>query len=116
MQPCSQPRYGFTLVSNPTSGLLLRLMIVFEPSQKYWVARPGRSPGPSLLCEGGSSPGSTSTVSTSLTSTCSFSNRLAGLQDAPLPRIGSELCGVSLMIGRYFFSGCRIVVSSHEHI
>src|SRR6266478_8410815 len=92
MQPCSQPRYGFTLVSNPTSGLLLRVMIVFVPSRKNCVGRRGRS----------SSSRSPSTTSTSLRSTCTFSKRLAGLHDAPLPRIASELCGVSLMTGRYF--------------
>src|SRR5438445_420737 len=69
MQPCSQPRYGFKLVSKPTSGLLLRVMIDFVPSRKYWVACCGRS----------SSLGSISTTSLSVRSTWSLSKRLAGL-------------------------------------
>src|SRR4030095_4291708 len=71
------------------SGLLLRVMIVFVPSRKNCVAHRGRSPSLS----------STSTTSKSLTSTCSFSNRLAGLQEAPLPWIDSRLWGTSSITG-----------------
>src|SRR5436190_2763416 len=105
MQPCSQPRYGFKLVSKPTSGLLFRVMIDLVPSRKYCVARRGCS----------SLTGSTSTQSTSVRSTCSFSNRFAGLQDAPRPRMGTELWGGSLTTGRNFFFAA-IALSSHEHI
>src|SRR5205814_7941467 len=104
MQPCSQPRYGFKLVSKPTSGLLFRVMIDLVPSRKYCVARRGCS----------SLTGSTSTQSTSVRSTCSFSNRFAGLQDAPRPRMGTELWGGSLTTGRNFFFAA-IELSSHEH-
>src|ERR1700680_2058703 len=128
MQPCSQPRYGFTLVSNPTSGLLLREMIVFELSRKYCVARRGRSSGTQQVAaatEGGLSRSASTTptevasgASTSLRSICSFSNRLAGLHDAPRPWIGAELCGVSSMTGLYFclrlFSACRVLVISDK--
>src|SRR5439155_14650221 len=105
MQPCSQPRYGFKLVSKPTSGLVFRVMIDLVPSRKYCVGRRGRS----------SPAGSTSTRSASVRSTCSFSNRFAGLQDAPRPRTGTELCGVSSTTGvNSFFSATML--SSHEHI
>src|SRR5437660_9832096 len=93
MQPCSQPRYGFKLVSNPTSGLLLRVLIDFVPSRKYCVACRGRS----------SSLGSISTTSLSVRSTWSLSKRLAGLQDAPLPWTGEEDCGASFTTGTNFF-------------
>src|SRR3981081_314820 len=112
MHPCSQPRYGFRLVSKPTSGLLLRLIIVLVASRKNCVPLAGRS----------SSLRSTSTRSTSFTSTWSFSKRFAGLQEAPRPWIASVLWGVSLMTGLNFFallleSAPRlIVISSHEHI
>jgi hypothetical protein len=106
MQPCSQPRYGFKLVSNPTSGLVFRVMIVRVPSRKYCV---GRRRGAS------SESGSTSTTSGSVKSTCSFSNRFAGLHDAPRPRIAAWLCGSSTITGLNFrFAGMGI--SSHEHI
>jgi len=85
MHPCSHPRYGFKLVSKPTSGLVLRVMIVFVPSRKYCVRRRGLSSA--------SQPGST--TSGSVRSMCSFSNRFAGLQDAPRPRIAARLCGAS---------------------
>src|SRR6266571_5639886 len=105
MQPCSHPRYGFKLVSKPTSGLLLRVIIDFVPSRKYCVG------GRGCLSVGGS----TSTQSMSVRSTCSFSNRLAGLQEAPRPRMGTELGGVSSTTDRnFFFASIRL--SSHEHI
>src|SRR6266496_1993763 len=105
MQPCSQPRYGFKLVSKPTSGLLFQVMIDLVPSRKYCVGRRGC---PSV-------GGSTSTQSISVRSTCIFSNRFAGLQDAPRPRTGTELWGVSSTTGlNFFFSATRL--SSHEHI
>src|SRR5262249_62250499 len=85
MHPCSHPRYGFRLVSKPTSGLVLRVMIDFVPSRRYWVGRRGVSSVVQLP----------STTSASVKSTCSFSNRFAGLQDAPRPRIAAWLCGVS---------------------
>src|ERR1700730_1974702 len=112
MHPCSHPRDGFRLVSKPTSGLLLRLIIVLVASRKNWVLRAGRS----------SSLRSTSTRSTSLTSTWSFSKRFAGLQEAPRPWIASALCGDSLMTGLNFFppfldpARRPILASSHEHI
>src|SRR6266566_9836673 len=82
-------------------------MIVFVASRKYCVALLGFS----------SSLGSASTTSTSVRSTCSFSNRFAGLQEAPRPWIGSWLCGVSLMTGRnFFFPPLAMVTRSHEHI
>ena len=100
MQPCSQPRYGFKLVSKPTSGLLLRVITDLLPSRKYCVAQRGCS----------SASGSSSTQSVSVMSTCSCSKRFAGLQDAPRPRTGSRLCGVSSMTGRnVFFAGTRQV-------
>src|SRR5436190_10159388 len=43
MQPCSQPRYGLTLASNPTSGLSLVLMIESEWSLKNCVWGAGSS-------------------------------------------------------------------------
>ena len=85
MHPCSHPRYGFKLVSKPTSGLVLRVMIVLVPSRKYCVGRRGVS----------SVSQPTSTTSGSVKSTCSFSNRFAGLQDAPRPRRAALLCGAS---------------------
>ena len=105
MQPCSQPRYGFKLVSKPTSGLLLCVMIDLVPSRKYCVARRGRC----------SASGSSSTTSLSVTSTCSLSKRFAGLQDAPRPRTGAKLCGVSSTMGTNFFLA-GTVTSSCEHI
>src|SRR5438876_10884918 len=105
MHPCSQPRYGLTLVSKPTSVLLFRLMIVLVPSRKNSVRRRGR-PSPS---------GSASMRSTSFTSTCNFSNRLAGLQEAPLPWIGAELCtdssitGLNFLVRRLLDPGCAIL-------
>src|SRR5438309_5746519 len=109
MQPCSQPRYGFTLVSNPTSGLLLRVMMLREPSRKYCVTGRDRS----------SWVRSTSTTSTSVRSTWSFSKRLAGLQDAPRPRMVNGGGGVSLTIGTNFVFAVRIsfptILRSHEH-
>src|SRR6476646_1313504 len=104
MQPCSHPRYGFKLVSKPTSGLLFRLIIDLVSSRKYCVGRRGCS----LL------PGSTSTQSASVRSTCSFSNRFAGLQDAPRPWTGTEFGGVCSTTARNFFFA-SIVASSHEH-
>src|SRR6266478_8424921 len=105
MQPCSHPRYGLRLVSKPTSGLMLRVMIDLVPSRKYCVGRRGCS----------SMAGSTSTQSMSVRSTCSFSNRFAGLQDAPRPRTGTELWGVASTTDlNFFFAG--IILSSHEHI
>src|SRR5581483_2171695 len=107
MQPCSQPLYGFRLVSNPTSGLLLRVMIDLVSSRKYCVSRRGRS---SVSTSG-------STTSGSLRSTCSFSKRLAGLQEAPRPWIAARLWAVSLTTGRNFapieqvhmnILGCRV--------
>src|SRR4030095_12640841 len=56
-----------------------------------------------------------STTSGSVRSTCSFSNRFAGLQDAPRPRIAAWLCAVSTITGlNFLFVGT--VLSSHEHI
>ena len=105
MQPCSHPRYGFKLVSKPTSGLVLRVMIVLVPSRKYCVGR--------LAVSSVSQP--TSTTSGSVKSTCSFSNRFAGLQDAPRPRIVARLCGASTIRGlNFLFAGTGL--SSHEHI
>src|SRR5437667_8991017 len=75
-------------------------MIVFEPSRKYCVAH---------FCR------SCSIRSTSLTSIWSFSNRLAGLHDAPRPWMGGELCGVSLTRGRYVLFDAFTAISSHEH-
>src|SRR5437773_12458876 len=92
MHPCSHPRYGFRLVSKPTSGLVLRVMIDFVRSRKYWVGRRGVSSVSQVP----------STTSTSVKSTCNFSNRFAGLQDAPRPRIATWLCGVSVTTGRNF--------------
>ena len=105
MQPCSHPRYGFKLVSKPTSGLVLRVIIVLVPSRKYCVGRRGVS----------SVSQPTSTTSGSVKSTCSFSNRFAGLQDAPRPRIG----GVALRRfddHRFKLLIRRHDLSSHEHI
>src|SRR5213082_232749 len=68
-------------------------MIVFVASRKYCVARRGFF----------SSPGSGSITSTSVRSTCIFSNRFAGLQEAPRPTIAASLCGLSLMTARNFF-------------
>src|SRR5689334_10060778 len=105
MQPCSQPRYGFKLVSKPTSGLLFRVITDFVPSRKYCVGRRGVS----------SVSDSESMTSRSVKSTCSFSNRLAGLHDAPRPRIAAWLCGVSTITGlNFLFAGTAL--SSHEHI
>src|SRR4029077_2078023 len=92
MQPCSHPRYGFKLVSKPTYGLVLQVMIVLVPSRKYCVGRHG-------VCSG-SKP--TSTTSSSAKSRCSLSNRFAGLQDAPRPRIAARLSGVSSTTGINF--------------
>src|SRR5438034_9637130 len=100
MQPCSHPRYGFKLVSKPTSGLVLRVIIVLVPSRKYCVGRRGLS----------SVSQPTSTTSASVRSTCSFSNRFAGLQDAPRPRIAAWLCGASRITGlNFFLAGIRQV-------
>src|SRR5215510_10275074 len=90
MQPCSHPRYGFRLVSKPTSGLLFRVMTDLAPSRKYCVGRRG--------VFSVSQPASA--TSASVKSTCSFSNRFAGLHDAPRPRIADWLCGLSAMTGR----------------
>src|SRR5438067_3043891 len=95
MQPCSQPRYGFTLVSNPTSGLSFRAMIVFVWSRKNCVSRRGLSSS-SLV-------GSIWTTSASPKSTCSFSNRFAGSQEALRPWIAGEGGGASSTIGTNFF-------------
>src|SRR6266436_4397409 len=96
MQPCSHPRYGFKLVSKPTSGLVLRVIIVLVPSRKYCVGRRGVS----------SVSDSVSMTSTSVKSTWSFSNRLAGLHDAPRPRIAERLGGVSTIKGlNFLFAG-----------
>src|SRR5438034_7686675 len=92
MQPCSHPRYGFKLVSNPMSGLVLRVIIDFVPWRKYCVGRRGVS----------SVSDSASMTSTSVKSTWSFSNRLAGLHDAPRPRIAAQLGGVSTITGLNF--------------
>src|ERR1051325_11961946 len=84
-------------------------MIVFVSSRKYCVARRGFSLG----------SGSSSTRSTSVRSTWNFSNRFAGLQDAPRPRIGSRLCGFSAITGLNLPLFIRTVsanaLSSHEH-
>ncbi len=57
MQPCSQPRYGFTDCENGRSGEVLRLMIVRAGSMRTVVC--GRRGG------SGSSPSSTSGTSAS---------------------------------------------------
>jgi hypothetical protein len=112
MQPCSQPRYGFKLVSKPTSGLVLRVIMVLVPSRKYCVGRRGASSVSKL----------TSTTSGSVKSRCNLSNRFAGLQDAPRPRIASWLWGVSRITGLNFLfpdtrdvhmniSRCRAILS-----
>src|SRR6267142_4046901 len=104
IQPCSHPRYGFKLVSKPTSGLVLRVIIVLVPSRKYCVGRRGIS----------SVSQPTSTTSGAVKSTCSLSNRFAGLQDAPRPRRAPWLCGASTITGLNFLFTDDI--SSHEHI
>src|SRR5438270_12690337 len=105
MHPCSHPRYGFRVVSKPTSGLAFRVIIDFVPSRKYWVGRRGIS---SVSQRGSMTWGS-------VKSTCSFSNRLAGLHDAPRPRIADSLCGLSGITGRSFLRAGTLI-SSHEHI
>src|SRR5204862_6017011 len=95
MQPCSQPRYGLRLVSNPTSGLSFRAMIVFVRSRKNCVLRRGLASS-SLV-------GSIWTTSASPRSTCSFSNRFAGFQEALRPWIAGEGGGASSTIGTNFF-------------
>src|SRR6478735_2324508 len=105
MQPCSHPRYGFKLVSKPTSGLVLRVMIVLVPSRKYCVGRRGVF----VL----SLP--TSTTSASVKSTCSFSNRFAGLQDAPRPRIATRLWGDSSTTGTNSRRAMRECSFEHLH-
>ena len=84
---------------------MLRVMIDLVPSRKYCVGRRGRF----------SMAGSTSTQSMPVRSTCSFSNRFAGLQDAPRPRTGTELWGVSSTTDLNFFFSATML-SSHEHI
>src|SRR5438034_10675064 len=106
MQPCSHPRYGFRLVSKPTSGLLLRVMIVLVPSRKYCVLGRGRS----------SSVNSTSTKSASVRSTWSFSNRLAGLHEAPRPWMADAGGGVSSTIGTSFVLAAFRTVYVHVNI
>src|SRR3954471_14258088 len=96
MQPCSQPRYGFKLVSKPTSGLVFRVMIVLVASRKYCVGRGGVSSVSQPI----------SATSGSVKSTCSFSKRLAGLHDAPRPLMAVWLCGASTMTGlNFLFAG-----------
>src|SRR5204862_248759 len=97
MHPCSQPRYGFRLVSKPTSGLVLRVIIDFVPSRKYCV----RGRGVSSVSQ------PASTASGSVKSTCSLSNRLAGLHEAARPRIAVWLCGFSRMTGEADPSVCQ---------
>src|SRR3954468_18216148 len=91
MQPCSQPRYGLRLVSNPTSGLSFRAMIVFVRSRKNCVSRLGFSSS-SLV-------GSIWTTSSSPRSTWSFSNRFAGFQEALRPWIAGRGGGASSTMG-----------------
>src|SRR5215467_15233431 len=74
MQPCSQPRYGLTLVEKPTSGLSLCAIIDFDKSRRN-----------SVFGEISSGPASGSRLKTSL------KKRFAGLEIAPRPRIGSGL-------------------------
>src|SRR6266576_426171 len=122
MHPCSQPRYGLTLVSNPTSGLSFRAMIVFVRSRKNWVSRRGFASS-SLV-------GSIWTTSSSPRSTWSFSNRFAGFHEALRPWMAGEGGGVSSTIGTNFFfffrgagtaqvhmniSGCRTQLE-HRHL
>src|SRR6516225_5770228 len=105
MQPCSHPRYGFKLVSKPTSGLVFRVMIVLVPSRKYCVGRRGVF----VL----SRP--TSTTSASAKSTCSVSKRFAGLQDAPRPRIATRLWGDSSTTETNFRRAMRECSFEHAH-
>src|SRR5215468_9709744 len=105
MQPCSHPRYGFRLVSKPTSGLVLRVMIVRVPSRKYCVGRRGFS----------SVSQPTSTTSGSVKSMWSFSNRFAGLQDAPRPRIAARLWGDSSTTETNFRRSIRKCSFEHVH-
>src|SRR6266704_6254527 len=75
MQPCSHPRYGLTLASNPTSGLSLVLMMESEWSLKNCV------------CGAGSS-GSFHSASRSREI---FSKRFGGFSAAPRARIVGAL-------------------------
>src|SRR4051812_47389580 len=87
----SDPLEAHYLAGGDVSHVVLAL-IVLVPSRKYCVGRRGVS----------SVSQPTSTTSGSVKSICSFSNRFAGLQDAPRPRRTAWLCGTSRITGLNF--------------